>query len=196
MSSPGPIFHYDFSSPYAYLAAHRVDDVLPLPVTWMPIAFGPLLKMIGKTPWSFVRDADHDERRRDCERRAAALGLDLKWPEGWPFDSYSMRVLRAAVVAEDAGLLREFSLAAFRHGFGEGRSLRELDAVLAVAADVGLDLDAVREGVEDDGVKTRLRMRTEHARSIGVSGLPTVLVGDRLFWGDDRLEDAAEVLGA
>ena len=76
MSSPRPIFHYDFSSPYAYLAAHRVDYVLPVAADWVPIAFGPLLKTIGKTPWSFVRDDDHERRRRDCEARAATLGVD------------------------------------------------------------------------------------------------------------------------
>lgn len=191
-----PVFVFDFSSPYAYLAAHRVDDVLPVRAQWRPIAFGPLLKMIGKTPWSFVRDAAHDARRRDCEERAAALGLELRWPEGWPFDSYSMRVLRAAVVAEDAGRLREFSLAAFRHGFGLGRSLVALDAVLEVAEEAGLDAGAVRAGVEDDDAKARVRERTEWARSTGISGVPTVVLGERIFWGDDRLEDAAEALAA
>ena len=102
-----------------------------------------------------------------------------------------MRLLRAAAVAEDHGLLKEFSLAAFRHGFGERRSLVALDAVLAVAADVGLDLDAVRDGVEDDGIKARVRERTEQARAAGVTGIPTVIVGGQLFWGDDRIEDAA-----
>src|SRR4051812_25498220 len=125
-----PTFFYDFSSPYSYMSAHRVDEVLPAPPRWQPILFGSLIQAIGKVPWSMREGAARDAQMRECEDRAAALGLSLRWPREWPLGTYSVLVLRAALVAEELGRLREFSLAAYRQGFGLGRDLTDLDVVL------------------------------------------------------------------
>jgi 2-hydroxychromene-2-carboxylate isomerase len=190
----GPTFYYDFNSPYAYLAAHRVDDVLPVRARWEPIAFGALLRQIGKVPWSLQPGPERERRLRECEQRADALGLPLHWPAGWPDGNYSILVLRAALVAAGQSRLREFSLAAFRRGLGEGGDLRDLDTVRACAHEAGIDPDAVARAVEQPDVKQRLRDATDAAIARGVTGVPTVAVGDELFWGDDRLEDAAAAL--
>jgi 2-hydroxychromene-2-carboxylate isomerase len=191
---PEPVFYYDFNSPFAYIAAHRVDQVLPVRPRWQPIAFAFVLIARRREPWSF------DVERRvptmhDCERRAGALGLPLVWPEGWPKESYSLMPLRAAVLAERAGLLREFSHAAFVRHFDGNGSLVQPDTVLAAAQEAGLDPDEVRAHVADDDVKQAVTDATEAAIELGVFGVPTVQVGDELFWGDDRLDDAAAALG-
>jgi 2-hydroxychromene-2-carboxylate isomerase len=193
---PAPAFYYDFNSPYAYLAAHRVDDVLPVRPSWEPIAFGALIRQIGKVPWSLQPGAERERRLRECERRTAALGLPLRWPDGWPDGNYSILVLRAALVAAEHDRLREFSRAAFRRGLGEGGDLRDLDTVLACAREAGVDPGLVAAGVERPEIKERLRAATDAALARGVTGVPTVAVGDELFWGDDRLEEAAAALSA
>jgi 2-hydroxychromene-2-carboxylate isomerase len=189
-----PTFYYDFNSPYAYLAAHRVDGVLPVRPRWQPIAFGALIRQIGKVPWSLQGTPVRERGQRECEQRTAALGLPLGWPDGWPDRNYSILVLRAALVADEHDRLREFSLAAFRRGLGEGGDLRDLDRVLACAREAGIGPEAVARGVEQPEVKQRLRDATDAAIARGVTGVPTVAVGDELFWGDDRLEDAAAAL--
>ena len=190
-----PLFHYDINSPYSYLAASRVDDVLPSEARWSPIAFGVLIRQIGKQPWSL--GPGREEGKREIERRAAARGLPpVRWPEGWPVESYSLLPLRAALVADDAGRIREFTHAVYRLVYVNGGQAGELDAVLEAAREAGVDPDAVREGVEDPEIKERLRAATDGARERGVTGVPTVVVGDELFWGDDRLEDAADALTA
>ncbi|HEX6745006.1 MAG TPA: DsbA family protein, partial [Solirubrobacteraceae bacterium] len=128
-----PTFYYDFNSPYAYLAAHRVDEVLPVRPRWQPIAFGALIRQIGKVPWSLQGSPARERGQLECEQRTAALGLPLRWPDGWPDRNYSILVLRAALVAAAHDRLHAFSLAAFRHGLGEGGDLRDLDTVLACA---------------------------------------------------------------
>ena len=193
---PAPDFYYDFNSPYAYLAAHRVDDVLPVRPSWEPIAFGALIRQIGKVPWSLQPGAERERRLREREQRTAALGLPLRWPDGWPDRNYSILVLRAALVAAEHDRLREFSRAAFRRGLGEGGDLRDLDTVLACARDAGVDPDLVAAGVQRPEIKERLRAATDAALARGVTGVPIVAVGDELFWGDDRLEDAAAALSA
>jgi 2-hydroxychromene-2-carboxylate isomerase len=185
-----PVFYYDFNSPFAYIAAHRVDDVLPVRPRWQPIAFAFLLRHHQRDPWSFDVEG-RVPTMRDCERRAAALGLPLQWPEGWPRESYTLLPLRAAVLAERAGLLREFSRAAFKQHFSSPAGVKELDGVLAAAQAAGLDPGEVAAHVGDDDVKLEVKAATESAIDLGVFGVPTVQVGDELFWGDDRLEEAA-----
>ena len=189
-----PVFFYDFSSPYAYLSAHRVDGALPLAPRWQPILYGSLIQQIEKVPWSMREGTARDEQMRECEQRAGALGLPLRWPQGWPRATYSVVVLRAALVAEEQGLLREFSLAAYRQGLGMGRDLTDMDVVLAAAEQAGVEPAAVREGVERPEIKERLRHATDEARELGVTGIPTVYADGELFWGDDRLADAAAAL--
>ncbi len=193
MSVHPPEFFYDFTSPYAYLAALRVDDLLPVAPAWRPISFGVIVTKIGKVPWSF-----HEDRKADLEeldRRARRRGVrPLRYPGGWPREHYSMTPLRAALLAEEAGLLREVSLELFATVFVEGRPLDELDTVLDAAARAGMDRDAVREGIARQDIKDRLRGATDAALALGVSGIPTLAAGGTLFWGDDQLEAAAAAL--
>ena len=183
-------FFYDFNSPYAYLAAQRVDEVLRGPVEWRPIAFGVLIGRIGKVPWSL--GPERDAGMRECEARAEARKVPpLRWPDGWPQDNYSIPVLRGALAAERLGALKAFSLAAFRQNFVHGRQLRDPDVVVEAAREAGIDEAAVRAGLDDPDLKAELRARTDAAIADGIDGVPTVAIGERRFWGDDQLEDAA-----
>jgi 2-hydroxychromene-2-carboxylate isomerase len=191
-AGPGaPVFFYDFYSPYAYLAAQRVDDVLPVAPEWRPIVFGAMLREQGRIPWS-LQDDTRQAGVEECERRAAERGLPpMRWPDGWPAESYSVLPLRAALVAREEDRLREFSFAAYERVFVEGRTLEDLETVLEAADQAGLDRDAVAGGVDRPDLRDRLRQETQDALALGVPGVPTVAVGSEMFWGDDRLEEAA-----
>ncbi|HEU4978384.1 MAG TPA: DsbA family protein [Solirubrobacteraceae bacterium] len=185
-------FLYDFNSPYAYLASARVDEVLGDGVRWEPISFGFLLRTTGRRPWSFTEA--REAGMRECERRAAEYGLPpIVWSEGWPVESYSLLPLRAAYVAQEHGRLREVSQALFAAFFARGEPLGDIEVVARAAEEAGVPADAVRAGVEREEIKARLRDATEAAIAQGVVGVPTVVAGDELFWGDDRLEDAAAI---
>lgn len=185
-----PVFYFDFNSPYSWLAAERINGLMPIPPVWQPISFGHVLQASGRVPWSFT-----DEKAAgiaEIERRAAERNLPApRWVDGWPRETYSLLPLRAAIFAQQAGRVVSFSLAAFRQFFAAGRSLAEIDNVLIAAAASELHPRAVTKGVESRSVKDALRAATDDAIARGVQGVPTVRVGDQLFWGDDRLEDAA-----
>lgn len=181
-------FYYDFSSPYAYFTAHRIAEGFPVAVHWQPILFGGLIQAIGKTPWSF-RD-DRDAGMRECERRAATLDLPLSWPNDWPRGTYSVAVVRAALAADEQGLIREFSLAAYRQGLGLGRDLRDPDVIAVAAEQAGADVDVLLAATARLDLKQRLRDVTEAAVREGVTGIPTIDVAGQRFWGDDRFDDA------
>jgi 2-hydroxychromene-2-carboxylate isomerase len=192
--SDRPVFYFDFNSPYAWLAAERINGVLPVPPLWQPVSFGHILQQSGRRPWSFDEPA-RSEGIAEIERRAAERGLPApRWIDGWPIETYSLLPLRAATFAQQSGRVVAFSLAAFRQFFNAGRTLAELDNVLIAAAACELHPRAVSKGVESTSVKEALRAATQEAIELGVQGVPTVAVGRQLFWGDDMLEDAAGAL--
>jgi 2-hydroxychromene-2-carboxylate isomerase len=193
VSAERPVFYYDLNSPYAWLAAERVNHTLPEPPVWQPIAFAFVLRHHNRTPWSL--GPEKEEGMREIERRAAERGLQrLRWPGGWPVDTYSIPAMRAATFAAEIGRGTAFSLAAFRQQFNAGRSMSDVDNVLLAAAACELHPRAVLKGIEMQSVKDGLRAATDEALQHGVIGVPTIRVGDELFWGDDRLEEAARAI--
>lgn len=185
-----PIFYYEFSSPYSYLSAFRIDELIPN-AQWQPVLFGALLKEIGKVPWSLKPGPARDAEMAGCVERAEALGLTLTWPRDWPMGTYSVAAARAALLADEQGLQREFARAAFQQGLGLGRDLTDLAVIREAAVEAGADADAIIDGLSRTDIKDRLRETTSAAVARGVTGVPTVDVGDELYWGDDRLADAA-----
>ncbi len=183
-----PVFYYDLGSPYSYLAAERVNQVLGVVPVWQPILLGAVFRATGGGSWSLT--GERAAGVAEVERRAVARGLPpVIWPNPWPGDM--LVAMRAATFAQQAGRAVAFSLAAFRQAFAGGRDLGEVDNVLIAAAACELHPRAVLKGVESRSVKDRLRGATEEAVAVGVTGVPTVAVGGELFWGDDRLEEAA-----
>jgi 2-hydroxychromene-2-carboxylate isomerase len=188
-----PVFYYDLSSPYAYLAALRVDDVLPVRPEWRPIAFGVIIRAVGKVPWS-LRDG-RESHFDEIAQRARERGLpELRYPEGWPAETYSLVALRGLLLTRDQDEQRAAARELYRTAFVEGRHLADVDTVRQGLARAGVDVEGFDERVRGDEVKQRLRDQTDAALEAGVTGIPTVAVDGQLFWGDDRLEQAAAAI--
>jgi 2-hydroxychromene-2-carboxylate isomerase len=186
-----PIFYFDLGSPYAWLAAERIHQVLPVPPVWQPILLGGIWQQTGGGSWAMTEK--RDEGMREVEERAKRYGLlPVKWPESWP--NNGLKAMRAAIFAQQTGRTVAFALAAFRHAFAGGKDLSNVDNVLIAAAACELHPNAVLKGIEMQSTKDRLRTATQEAYDRGVRGVPSVVVGDEVFWGDDRLEEAAKAL--
>jgi 2-hydroxychromene-2-carboxylate isomerase len=184
-------FYFDLGSPYAYLAAERVSGLfaeagLEQP-EWRPILLGGLFKLHGRESWA--RGPGREEGMREVERRASEYGLPpLVWPPGWPGNM--LAAMRAATFAKQTGRTVSFALAAFRQAFAAGRDLSDPDNVLIAAAACELHPNAVTAALATAAVKDGLRRATDEASELGVRGVPTLVVGSEIYWGDDRLEDA------
>ena len=120
--------------------------------------------------------------------------MPLRWPEGWP--NSTLKAMRVATFAQSIGRTVAFSLAAFRQAFAGGKDLSDVDNVLIAAAACELHPTAVLKALDTQSVKDKLRDNTKDAYERGVRGVPTIAVGDQLFYGDDRLQDAASALRA
>jgi len=185
------VFYFDLGSIYAYLAAERIsrlfsDAELAQP-EWQPILLGGLFKAYGRSSW--MLGPEREAGMRECERRAVEYGLmPLVWPD--PVPGNTLYAMRVATYAKSIGRSVSFALAAFRQAFAGGRDLSEPDNVAIAAAACEMHPNAIAKAAASDGVKRRLIEATEHAGELGVRGVPTVRVGEQLFWGDDQLEQA------
>jgi len=187
------VFYYDLGSPYAYLSAERISGLftaagLEQP-EWQPILLGGLFQRFDRGSWSLTEA--RAEGIAEVERRAAAYGLPpIVWPDPWPGNS--MLAMRVATFAKQTGRTVSFSLAAFRQAFAAGKDLTDPDNVMIAAAACELHPRALESAVKTKGVKDALRDATDAAADAGVFGVPSVRVGEQVFWGDDRLEEAVE----
>jgi 2-hydroxychromene-2-carboxylate isomerase len=185
------LFFYDVGSPYAYLAAERVDQLFPGGAEWCPVLLGGLFMATGRSSWALT--PERESGIAEIERRADARGLPpLRWPDPWPNDG--LIAMRAAVVAHRDELGREFAREALRVQFRDGRPLSDLEALACAVERAGLDPARTIAATGEPLVKRELRERTDEALALGVTGVPSMVVGEAVFWGDDRLEEAARAL--
>ncbi|MGN6372146.1 MAG: 2-hydroxychromene-2-carboxylate isomerase [Solirubrobacteraceae bacterium] len=191
---PSATFYFDLGSPFAYLAAERLHDVFDGRVEWRPVSLGALFKLTGRSSWSLGDPARRQAGMVEVERRARAYGLPpVRWPDPWP-GNYLM-AMRAVTFAHREGRGHEFTMQAFRNAFREGSDLSTPKEIRRAAADAGLDPWAVERATQESDVKLALRDTTATAHQLGVFGVPTIVIDGELFWGDDRLEDAAAHAG-
>jgi 2-hydroxychromene-2-carboxylate isomerase len=190
-SSGRPVFYFDLGSPYAYLAAERINSMFTRatgePPVWQPILLGGLFKRFDRSSWG--EGPEREAGMAEIERRAAERGMPpVRWPDPWPGNM--LFAMRVATYAKQAGRVVAFSLAAYRQAFAAGRDLGDPDSVLIAAAACELHPRAVSSAAERESVKRELREATDRAGDLGVRGVPSVVADGEVFWGDDRLEDA------
>ena len=185
------VFYYDVGSPYAYLSAERISGLfteadLEQP-EWQPVLLGGLFARFDRGSWA--ETPARAEGMAEIERRAAEYGLPpISWPKPWP--NNGLVAMRAATFAKQTGRTVAFSLAAFRQAFAAGRDLSDVDNVMIAGAACELHPRALLKAVETEAVKGALREATGRAGDLGVEGVPAVVVGEEVFWGDDHLEEA------
>lgn len=183
-------FYFDFSSPYGYLAAHKIDSIARLygrRLVWRPVLLGVIFKTTGAQPLLDM-PIKGPYARRDMERTARFLGLPLTFPQVMPFPSIA--AARAVYWAQDRDpeQARALSLELYDRAFARGGDIRDAQAVVEAAAAVGLDRGEVAAALQDPAVKERLKTENEAAMAAGVCGSPFFVVDGEPFWGCDRLD--------
>jgi 2-hydroxychromene-2-carboxylate isomerase len=188
VSVPVPLFYFGAMSPYSWFAAERIGELLP-EARWRGVLAGAVFKANGRVSWGLT--AERGAGIATCERRAAEHGLGpIRWPEPWP--TSDLLIARAMAHAESRGMLEPFALAAMRLSFLDGADLGTPEAVLEAGARAGLAPAELEGAIADEQIKQRLRATTDEALANGVFGVPSIVFGEELYWGDDSLDRAAE----
>ena len=171
-------WYFDFISPFSYLQLRKVREWnARFTITPVPIAFGAVLKHHGQLGPAEIR-GKREFTYRLVQWQASAAGIPLRFPPAHPFNPLTaLRLCIAACVTWDS------VEAIFNHIWRDGRAA----ASAADLADVGhaLGIAEVEAAINAAEVKAQLRTNTEDALAAGVFGVPTLRIGNELFWGND-----------
>ncbi|GAB1576522.1 2-hydroxychromene-2-carboxylate isomerase [Bordetella petrii] len=185
---------FDFASPYSYLAIERVEPLARqagVPVVLRPFLLGPIFQAQGwnDTPFRLF-PGKGAYMMRDIVRLADKYGIAYRRPSQFP--RMSVLSARMALLGQDQPWGRDFCLAAFRANFVDDRDIQDEDVVASLLAGLGLDGPALIAQARQESTKEALRRQVDRARELGIFGAPSLMVGNEMFWGNDRLEDALE----
>jgi 2-hydroxychromene-2-carboxylate isomerase len=176
-------FFFDLACPFTYLAAERVERAFDH-VTWTPASWTAL------RGGSLLTDPDAEAAVRvAAAERAAELRLPLEWPESFPNEATA--AMRVAAHAAECGRGAAFALPAGRLAFCGGFDLDDPEILFEAAAAAGLSLDACLKAAGDRGRDGAIEDAGRRLLAVGADRLPALRIGRSLYWGEERVADAA-----
>jgi 2-hydroxychromene-2-carboxylate isomerase len=183
-------FYFDFSSPYGYFAAQRIDALATKfgrTVDWHPMLLGVAFKETGMAPLTMI-PLKGEYSKRDFQRTARLHGLRFRMPERFPIATQAPARIVLWLKARDPALAVRVAKAFLHAYFVEGIDISAPETAAAIAAKEGIDATAARAAVDDPAIKDALKREVEAAIARGVFGSPFVFVDDEPFWGFDRFD--------
>jgi 2-hydroxychromene-2-carboxylate isomerase len=182
-------FHFDFSSPYSYLASEKIDALAARfgrQVQWRPVLLGAICKTLG-TVTLIHQPGQAAYSVHDFVRSARFLDVPYAHPQNFPVSTVAPARAYYWLHGQDCALARRFAHAVFRAYFVDGRDIADAAVVLELAGNLGADRTVLEAGMNDPAIKERLRAETDAAVAQGIFGVPWIVVDNEPFWGADRL---------
>ena len=185
-------FWFDFASTYSYISVCRIENLAQqsaIAIEWKPFLLGPFFNSQGwdTSPFNIYKTKG-DYMWRDIERNCQKFGIPFTKPSEFPRNG--LLAARVALAFEDEIWVPEFTRLVFRANFAEDKDISDQDEITSVLESLGLNPESVLELAKTQENKDKLRERTELATEKGIFGAPTFVIGNEIFWGNDRLEDA------
>ena len=192
MSRPVVQFWFEFASTYSYLSVMRIEraaEAAGVDIEWKPFLLGPVFLALGWNDSPFnIYPPKGRYMWRDLERLAEKEGLPFRRPSRFPRNG--LLAARVALVGVEEGWVAPFARAVMTANFAEDREIGEEAVIGEILGTLGLPAAEVITRAQADANKLALRCQTERAAELGLFGAPSFRVGEELFWGNDRLEDA------
>ena len=186
-------FFYDLSSPWTYFAFERIEDFCArngADLVWKPFLVGGVFNKVNPSVYQRrenpvpPKDAYY---RKDMADWARYQGIEMIRPSVFPVNS--VKALRGAFVAIDAGTVSAYSRACFEAYWRDDKDISQEDVLRRIVASVGMDPEAFFERIADEAVKKRLFDSTDELIRRGGFGSPTFFIdGEDMYFGNDRLE--------
>jgi 2-hydroxychromene-2-carboxylate isomerase len=181
-------FFFDVASPYSYLAHVRLPSIASRhgrPIAYRPVDLSEVKRAAGNIgPSSHFLAARRNYLRQDTARWARRYGVPITEPAGYG----SARLNRGAFLAIERNVAAEYVNAAGARVWAQGGAMDDDGLLAAVAADMGWDAPAFIAYTSSEAADGRHREALALARERGVFGVPTVVIGEHLWWGNDRLQ--------
>lgn len=185
-------FWFEFGSNYSYLSVMRIEEAaarFSVQVHWRPLLLGPIFRSFGWDTSPFVLQRVKGEyvwkdMARECSK------YRLPWVQPSKFPRTALLPLRVALVGAEQDWMGAYCRRMMSLNFAEDREIDFLDVVVDLLKQLGLPQRRIIDEAQSEANKLRLRQQTEAAVLKGIFGAPMFFVGEDMFWGNDRLDDA------
>lgn len=186
-------FFFDCSSPWTYLAFHNVQPMaeeLGLEIDWQPILVGGIFNTVNQSVYEQRAKPNKAKARyhkRDMMEWAEVAGLKIKFPPAI-FPINSVKAMRACIALKPQGLLVPFATRIFEAYWSEDQDIASDEVMRDCLTAVGADADAVMAAIQTPEIKDQLKANTQSVIDRGGFGSPTMFLGERMYFGNDRLQ--------
>lgn len=185
-------FWFDFASNYSYLSMMRVQRLARdagVQVELKPFLLGPIFKSLGWNTSPFVlQEMKGRYVWRDMERLCEKYGLPWRRPSSFPRNG--LLAARVTLAGGAAPWVAAFCEQVMLANFADDREIDDEALIARILNGLGADSGEILRLARTDAIKLALREQSSAAQARGIFGAPTFFVGDEMFWGNDRLEDA------
>jgi 2-hydroxychromene-2-carboxylate isomerase len=190
--SPAIEFWFEFGSNYSYLSVMRIEDAARrcgVRIVWKPFLLGPIFRALGMEMSPFLL---HKEKGayvwQDMARQCRKYGL--RWTKPSIFPRLGVLPARIALIGSGRPWIGAFCRAVMELNFALDEDINQPERLASILIELDLPASEILDQAEAEPVKALLRQQTETARGKGIFGAPTFFVGNEMFWGNDRLDDA------
>lgn len=179
---------FNYRSPYCYLASKKmwsIEDHYGGRLLIRPLGgwYGRSPPERAKTKLPIVR--------QDVRRWAKRMGIPFIPP---PITTDPTKAALGALLASERGLVREYTIEVMAKEWGEGKDIGLSRTLLEIGGSIGLDPEELSAAFRDPARKDELEKNARLAEHRGVFGVPTFVIGDEIFWGQDRISFVTEHL--
>lgn len=185
---------FDFASTYSYPAIIRLQKIAPsaeIRIHWRPFLLGAIFQQQGLNDSSFNL---HPEKGRymwrDIERICTAAGIPYQQPSQFPRNG--LLASRITCCFEDAEWITGFIQQVFIANFYNNSDIADSTVIARILTSLGLNSEDILSKSSAIEAKEKLRNQTEQAKEKRIFGAPTLMIGEEMFWGHDRIDQAVD----
>ena len=181
-------FYFDFASPYTFLAhkeIRKIEKQHSINIKYMPVLLGGLLKSAGIKP-NIDIPIKAKYMIKDCKLWAEKYNIIFKFNNYFPI--MTLNLMRCVLVAEKKFSAQNFIDNVFDAIWKNDLNLNDNIVVEKLLKNLDINPRTFLLEAKDQKIKDDLKKKTEEAIQKGIFGLPSFIVNNKIFWGQDRLE--------
>ena len=181
-------FYFDIISPYAYIAHKKILRHKNIVFNYKPIYLAGLHKLAGIDSPAFNKFKLRNNIK-DCNLVSEKNNIDFKWNSNFPINSLS--IMRGYLcIKEDKK--NEYLNTFFDAYWKDNEDLSKIDNITKLLSNMKIASEEFFNSIKEQSIKDKLINLTTEAFQKEVFAVPTFIINNKIFWGQDRLEYALE----
>ena len=185
-------FFFSIGSTYTYLSVTRILEIEKkeqIKFNWKPFSVRAIMKEMNNIPFPKDKLNKVNYMWRDIERRAEGYGFFAKTPVPYPLSEFDL-ANQIAILGLDKGWGVDYVRMTYKKWFQENKEPAIDPSITEICDELKINKDEILLEAKTELIEGKYLANTHSARNHKIFGSPSFVVGNEIFWGDDRMEDA------